>query len=770
MSLAARMFKVILGSVVKLTQLLPDGAPDPLSTEKGEIGRSRDRLDGPAKVAGDIRYTADEHLAHMTYAVAVGSTIARGRILALGTEQAAGSPGVLLVMTHENAPRMMPTPAYATIRGPIAAAGTSLPILNTDEVFWNGQPIAVVVAETLEQAQCAARLVRAQYEPAAAALALSSEKPRAFTPSQALLEEADLRIGDVDTALERAAITTDQVYTTPLEYQNPIEPHATLAVWEDGDLIVYDATQYPYGVKEMLAKKFGLPKQRVRVLGPFVGGGFGSKTAAWPHVSLAVAAAKLVNRPVKLVLSRADMFYMTGGRSPTESRVALGADAEGRLTALVHEALSICTRDVWAEAAILPSRHLYACPNIRSHQQLVRLDRIQNAFFRAPGAAPGSFALESAIDELAWQLQIDPLELRLRNEPDEDPTRSGIAFSSRYLRDAYAIGAEAFSWSRRPVAPRAIRDGRWLVGQGMAAAMLPVVSIIAAVKLRLEGNGSVTIECSNNELGAGTSTAQSQVAAQRLGLPFEKIRFIHGDSNVSETRLPGASAATTTIADAVHAACDTLVRKLLALVRGTDSPLANCRYSDVEARDEGLFLKQVREIGETYQQILARAGRDALEVSGKAGLPYQVLKRSMHAYGAQFCEVRVDEDTGEVRVSRWVGAFDGGRILNPKQACSQMSGGIIMGIGMALSEQTLLDERSGRIANRSLAEYHVPTNADVPEINVHFVDRPDPLTPVGAKGIGELGIVGVAAAIANAVYHATGKRVRELPITLDKLL
>lgn len=765
MTLTSRGFGLGMRAVSKVARLLPDGRHDPLSTEKGEIGRMVDRVDGRAKVTGAIRYTAEHDLPGLAYAVAVGSTIAKGRITGIDSSRAAAVTGVVLVMTHQNAPRMKPTPAYATLKGMVAAAAMSLPILNTDEIFWNGQPVAVVVAETREQAEHAARLIDVRYAPEPAVLSMTPEA--AYTPAHAVLEEARTHIGDPRAGLASASVKVEHVYTTPLEHHNAMEPHATLAHWDGDDLTVYDASQYPYGVKEMLAKKFGLPKRRVQVFAPYIGGGFGGKTTAWPHVSLAVAAAKLAGRPVKLVLSRAQTFHMTGGRAPTESRIALGADAQGRLTAITHDALSICTTDEFAEAAIAASRHLYACPHIGAHQRVVRVDRIQNSFFRGPGVAPGSFAVESAMDELAWRLAMDPLDLRLRNEPDRDPV-SGNRFTSRHLREAYALGAEAFGWLARPPATRAMRDGHHLIGHGMAAAINPDAILVAAVRLRLASDGTITIHSSTNELGAGTSTTQTQHAAQRLGLPMDKIHFLQGDSNVAKTRIPGASAATTTIASAIWSARDNLVRELLALTKGTGSPLAGRRPEEVETRDEGVFLPDGR--GMTYQRILADAGRASLEVTGSSALPYQTIKRATYTYGAHFCEVRVDEDTGEVRVIRWVGAFDGGRIVSPKQARSQMAGGIIMGIGMALTEETLFDEGTGRIANPSLAEYHVPTHADVPDIDVHFVDRPDPQTPLGAKGIGELGIVGVAAAIANAVYHATGTRVRDLPITPDKLI
>ncbi|GAA3587421.1 xanthine dehydrogenase family protein molybdopterin-binding subunit [Nonomuraea rosea] len=763
MTFTSRGFALGTRVLGKVARFLPDGRHDPLSTESGEIGRHVNRLDGPAKVSGGIRYTADHVPDRLAYAVAVPSTIAKGRIVAVDSARALSAPGVVLVMTHENAPPMKRTGAYATLKAPVGAAAMSLPILNTDRVYWNGQPVAVVVAETQEQAEHAARLVNVRYEPEPAVLAMSDEA--AYTPAHSVLEESKTVVGDVRAGLAGAAVTVRAVYTTPPEYHNALELHATMATWDGDDLTVHDSSQYPYGVKEMLAKKFGLPLARVHVLAPYIGGGFGGKTPAWPHVALTVAAAKLAGRPVKLVLSRAHTYWMTGGRAPTRSRIALGADERGRLTAIVHDALATCTTDEFAEAAIAASRHLYACPSIAAHQRVIRVDQIQNAFFRGPGVTPGSFALESAMDELAWELGIDPLELRLRNEPDRDPI-SGRPFTSRHLREAYLLGADAFGWQDRAPLPRATRDGHRLVGQGMAAAINPDAVLIAAVRLRLSADGTITIHSSTNELGAGTSTAQTQAAAQRLGVPMDRIRFLQGDSDVAKTRIPGASAATTTLASAIWNARDRLVRELLTI--GEGGPLAGLRPDEVETRDEGLFTRDGR--GQTYRRLLERAGRDHVEVTGKSAVPYQTVKRTTGTYGAHFAEVQVDEDTGEVRVTRWTGAFDGGRIVSPKQAISQMRGGIIQGIGMALMEETLLDERSGRIVNAGLADQHIPTHADVPPIDVRFVDRPDPQTPLGAKGIGELGIVGVAAAIANAIYHATGRRVRALPITPDTLL
>ncbi len=400
----------------------------------------------------------------------------------------------------------------------------------------------------------------------------------------------------------------------------------------------------------------------------------------------------------------------------------------------------------------------------------MRLDTTANTFMRAPGESIGSFALESAMDELAYELGMDPVELRLRNEPERDPAK-GTEFSSRHLQEAYRLGAERFGWANRPAQPRSSRDGKWLIGQGVATAFYPAFRFPAAAKVRLNADGTAVVQCGAQEMGMGTATVQTQHAAERLGLPMEKVRFEYGDTNLPQAPVAGGSNQTVSVALAVQQACEKLQQELLILAKkDKGSPLADSHFDDVRACDSGLFRRDKRETGETYVAILSRLKQDFVEAEAVSGKPFESMKYSMGSYGAQFCEVRVNEESGEVRISRWVGSFDTGRILNPKTSRSQFLGGIIMGIGMALTEETMFDERVGRIANPSLAEYYVPVNADIPNIETYFLDIPDPHTPLGAHGIGEIGITGAAAAIANAVYHATGKRVRDLPITLDKLL
>ena len=472
-----------------------------------------------------------------------------------------------------------------------------------------------------------------------------------------------------------------------------------------------------------------------------------------------------------MMVSREGVFRMVGGRTPSDQRVALAADKTGKLTALIHTGVTATSNNNdFAEQFSFPARHLYSSDTLYISQTVTKLDTVANTFMRAPGESIGTFALESALDELAWKLEMDPVELRLRNDPEKDPAK-GTPFSSRHFKEAYQLGAEKFGWSHRVPRPRATRDGHWWIGQGVATAFYPAYRFPAAAKIRINADGTAVVQSSAQEMGMGTATAQTQHAAERLGLPMSAVRFEYGDSDLPQAPVAGGSNQTVSVALAIQMAADKLLGEILKLAKqDPKSPLAGSHFDDVLALDGGLFRRDKRDTGETYSAILSRAQTSFLEAEATSGNPFESMKYSMGSYGAQFCEVRVNGLTGEVRISRWVGSFDTGRILNPKMARSQFYGGIIMGIGMVLTEETFFDERSGRIMNPSLAEYHVPVNLDIPHIEAYFLDIPDPHTPLGAHGIGEIGITGAAAAVANAVFHATGKRVRELPITLDKLL
>ena len=745
--------------------------PEASDGADGPVGRPLDRVDGAPKVTGEATYTAEYRPADMAYAALVCSTVARGRISSIDRSAAEGAEGVIAIVTHENAPRMQSPPLWAVPQedGTVGAAARTMPVMQGDAVSWNGEPVAVVVAGTQEQAEHAASLVEVAYRSQDAAVSFDNLKAGAGTPETILGEPPEIEIGNAEFALGDAEVSVDRVYRTPRHNHGAIEPHATIAAWDDdGNLTAFDSTQSLHDVKNTLAKVFGVAPGKVRVIAPYVGGAFGGKLMMWNNTVLCAAAAKAVGRPVKLVLSREDVFRVVGGRTLTEQRVALGAHRDGRLAVLIHTGTTAVVADnAFPEQFSFPARHLYAADNFYIGQKTVNLDTVANTAMRAPGEAPGSFALESAIDELAHALDMDPVELRVANEPDKDPT-SGAKFSMRNLLEAHRRGAARFGWKRRE--PRSRRDGEWLVGQGMASCFYPHFQLPSAARVRVFANGTALVQAALQEMGVGAATVQIQHAAHRLGLPVDSVSVEYGETDLPVSPGAGGSASTASVAAAVAAAVEKLHGDLLALA-GDDSSLSGLSREQIEARDGGLFEGGNPDRGETYASILRRAGRDHAEAEGLIPtFPQEMFDYSMHSWGAQFCEVRVREETGEVRVSRWVGSFDCGRILNPKTAASQFRGGIVTGIGMALTEEVSFDERSGRVMNPSLAEYHVPVHLDVPPIDVIFNDIPDEHAPLGMHGVGEIGTTGAAAAVANAVYNATGRRVRELPITLDKLL
>lgn len=747
---------------------IPGGVPDPLiRNQHGHVGKPVSRIDGPLKVAGAATFAAEFPMAGLAYAAVAYSTIAKGRILELDTTEAQASPGVALVMTFRNAPKLNPPPVFMSAEK--AGAGDSLPVMQDDRIHWNGQPIAVVLAETQEQADHAKSLIRVSYEVEAALTSFSEARAKGCSPAQFMGEPLHHEIGDADKALEAAAVKVDATYTTPRHNHNPIELHVVTLKWEGDTLRIHDTQQAVAHAAYTLAEVFGIEEKAVVVTSPYVGGGFGSKTL-WQHHVLAAAAARLARRPVRLVLSREGVYRIVGGRSLTEQRVALGADGDGKLTSLIHAGVTAKTaHNAMPEPFILPTRSAYAATTMRLDVQQVELDMVSNTFMRAPGEAVGTFALECAMDELAEKLGLDPIELRLRNEPDRDPL-TGLPFSSRHLVDAWRAGAQQFGWDKRSVTPGSRREGDWLIGLGCATATYPYYRMPGgAARITLTREGLATIEIAAHEMGMGTATVHTQVAADRLGLPMDSITFKYADSTLPGVVLAGGSQQTAAVGASVIAAHRALVEELIKLA-GNNSPLAGLKPDDVAGRDGGLCKLDAPDRHEPYASILGRAQRDQINVEATPSMPFEMQHWSMHSHGAMFCEVRVNAITGEPRVSRFLGYFDCGRILNPKTAASQFRGGIIMGLGLALLEETLFDERNGRIMNPSLSEYHVPVHADVPEIDVAWTDIPDPHTPMGARGIGEIGITGVSAAVANAIHNATGKRIRDLPISLDKLL
>lgn len=747
---------------------IPGGHPDPLARHKhGLIGAPISRIDGKLKVCGQARFAAEISMQGLTHAALHYATIARGRIAAIETQAAEQAPGVVLVMTYRNAPPLKAPPAFGT--GPKAAGGDDIAPMQDDRIHWNGQPVALVLAETQEQAEYAQSLIRVSYVAEASVTSFAAANADGTKLGKFQGEKLKLDVRDAERLLAAAPHKVDAIYRTPPQNHNPIELHAATLAWEGGGLRVHDATQAVSHAAWTLSQVFGLQEDQVHVTSPFVGGGFGSKTL-WQHQILAAAAAKLAARPVRIVLSREGVFRMVGGRALTEQRVAIGAQDDGGFDAIIHTGVTAkAPHNVMTEPFIVATRSLYAARSFKLEVNTVALNMVANTFMRAPGEAVGTFALESAVDELAAEIGIDPIELRLRNEPDEDPTQ-GLPFSQRNTERAWRDGAARFGWDKRQVLPGSRRDGDWLVGLGCATATYPYYRMPGgAARITLTREGRATVDIAAHEMGMGTATVHTQVVAERLGLPFDSVDFRYGDTAFPGVVLAGGSQQTASIGAGVIAAHRALVTELLKLA-GNASPLAGLTPDEVGGLDGGLCKLEDPSCRESYAAILGRAQRSEVVVEGQAPQPLEMQHWSMHSHGAMFCEVRVSAVTGEIRVSRFLGSFDCGRILNAKTATSQFRGGIIMGLGLAIMEEGMFDERNGRIMNPSLAEYHVPVQMDVPDIDVIWTDEPDPHAPMGARGIGEIGITGVGAAVANAVFNATGKRVRDLPITLDKLL
>ena len=756
-----------------------------------ETGKPISRIDGRMKVSGKATYSAEFNQTNMAYAFPVRATIAKGKIASIDDAAAKKEPGVIAVISYKNALKLKPLDPEAQAKAGAAFLGENLPPLQNNTVHYPGQFIAVVVAETYEQARTAAYKLKVRYIIEKGAVDLKTELQNSKRPKMLMGEEAQINEGKAAAPLAASSQRVEHSYSTPAEHHHPMEPHATVAVWDGPDkLTLYDATQGVGLTGVIAAYFFGLQKENVRVVAPFVGGGFGSK-GLWLHTLLVAMAAKATARPVKLALTRQMMQTNVGHRAATIQRVALGTDAAGKLSVVRHHTDTYNNLTQFFEPSGKQSLVLYQAPHREVTYNVAQLNRGTPTFMRAPGETPGTFALESAMDEVAYKLKIDPVAFRIANHTTKDPM-NGHDFSSEFLLDCYRIGAEKFGWAARSLEPRQKRNGKYLVGYGMATATYPGGRSAATVKVLMNANGDVTVMTASIDIGTGTYTVLAQTAADALGVPVNSIVVKIGDSNLPPSPLAGGSQTTASIHPAAMEACILLRKELTALaIADPASKLTGRRPEEISYADGKLFVTGDEEKTDTYLNILSRAKRNEIEacattlpISG-AGLtipsaicmpretpPEQnsdIKQYAFHSFGAQFAEVWVDEDLGTIRVKRFTSVQDVGRIMNEKTARSQIIGGVIFGIGAALMEATEYDKRWGNPVTRTLADYHVPVHLDIPPIDVHFIGKPDPhISPIGARGIGEIGITGVSAAIANAVFNATGKRFRDLPLTPDK--
>ncbi len=728
------------------------------------IGTGTSRVDGRAKVTGEAKYAGEFNASGLLYGSVIESTIPKGRIARIDASEALRVEGVIEVLTHQNRPRMAESDeAWKDDVAP--EEGSPFRPLYNDKIKFSGQPVALVLAEGWEVARYAASLVRIEYEKQASATDLHKERDRAF-----VVKKPEKPRGDVEKAYAAADVRHEAEYFIPTEHHNPMELFASTVIWDSGGkLTVYDKTQGVQNVQRYLCSVFDKKADDVRVVSPFVGGAFGSGLRPQYQVVLAVLGAIALERSVRLVLTRQQMYGL-GYRPATIERLALGAKVDGTLDAITHEAIAVTSQfEDFSRNDTGWSALLYKSANAKNVHRLARLDVPTSSDMRAPGAATGVYALESAMDELAVALKVDPIELRLRCYSDQDQNE-GIPYTSKRLRECYRQGAEAFGWDKRKPEPRSMRDGSELVGWGMATGVWEALQMPTAARIVLTANGHAEVSCAASDIGTGTYTIMAQVAADTLGLPIENISIKLGDSTLPQAPVEGGSWMAASASHAVAATAEEVLKELLDLAKAMKgSPLAGARFEDVVLADGKLVSKQEASRAVSITDAMRHGAIDRIEKEKTNNFPDD-SSHARNTHSAVFAEVKIDEQLGVIRVTRVVSAIAGGRVLNTKTAHSQIMGSVVGGIGMALHEETLFDHRFGRIMNPNIAEYHVPVNADVHDIKVIFVDEPDEIVnPLGIKGLGEIGIVGVAAAIANAVYHATGTRVRDLPITLDKL-
>ncbi|WP_395664458.1 xanthine dehydrogenase family protein molybdopterin-binding subunit [Methylocella sp.] len=737
------------------------------------VGAAHPRVDGPLKVSGQARYAAEFGGGDRLFGVVVSSAVAKGRIARLDASQALATPGVVAVYSHEHRPRG--ASRAALYRDQVAPPGEPFRPLHDERILFGGQPVALVVAKYFETARHAATLVKIDYDAEPPQTELSARLDDAYVPPRkrpGIAPPAAPR-GDARSAFDAAPVRIAGRYVQPAEFHNPIEPHAATAILEpDGRLTVHDKTQGAQNTQAYVAQAFGLPADKVRVISPFVGGAFGLALRPQPQLFLAVMACLDLERAVTVSLTRDQMFTL-GYRPQTIQSVSLGCGTDGRLCSVIHDAVAATSRsEDYQENVVNWSGLLYECPNALMTYRLAKLDAATPCDMRAPGAATGLFALESAMDELAHAARLDPLELRLRNYAERD-LNEDRPYTSKALRQCYDEGAKAFGWSRRGFEPRSMREGRELIGFGMATGVWEALMQPTTARARVGADGRLEVATATADVGTGSYTILSQIGADALGLPIEQVTALVGDSSLPKSPVEGGSWAAASAGAAVRLACWNLRGQLLQAARGVAaSPLANASIAHVVFAEGCVILASDPSRRVSFSDAIHSLGLDALEAEETARRAPGVDKAfSANTHSAVFVEVRVDEELGVVRVTRVVSAVAAGLILNPLTARSQIVGGVTMGIGMALHEEGLVDAALGRVMNHNFGEYHLPSHADVGDVEVIFVaEEDDKVSPMGVKGVGEIGIVGVAAAVANAVFHATGRRVRELPITLDRLL
>ncbi len=734
------------------------------------IGKEMSRVDGVAKVTGRAKYAAEFRAPNLAYGFIVLGTVAKGRIREIDTREVERAPGVVRVFTHLNAPKLGPKASteYAPPRN-TREQDKSFRALQSDRIYFNMQPVALVVAETYEQARYAARLVKVTYNAEKHETDTEALRGSARVPTQG---QPPKPRGNPEAAMKAALVKVEAEYRIPIEHHNPMEPHAAVAAWEGDKLTIFDKTQDVYGVRGHLATSFNVPEENVQVVSPYVGGAFGASLRPNYYPALTAMAARELKRPVKIVYTRTQMYTGHGYRPHTIQKIALGAEASGKLTAMIHTAVHNTSNfEEFNDNTTGFTRQVYACPNLLAPTMIAATDLPTPTWMRAPGAVSGMFALECAMDELAYALKVDPLELRLINYAETDP-ESGRPWSSKALRECYRLGAEKFGWKARKMEPRSMRDGRLLVGWGTATGVWGAFQRPAIARITLRPDGTAHVTSATSDIGPGTYTVMTMIAAEYLGLEIERVKFELGDTKFPRAPAQGGSQTTSSVGSAVHGAALAIGAKLLTLAnREADSPLRGAAASDVEMLDGRLRLKSDPSKSVSVADVMRRNNLSEVTETFESKPSEERRKYATMAHGAQFVEVKVDPDIGQVRVTRAIEVTACGKIINPKASHSQEIGGVVWGIGMALQEATEIDHRYGRIMNPNLQHYHVPVNADVHEIETLFVEEDDQIVnPLGVKGMGELGMVGIPAAIANAVFHATGKRVRELPITPDKLL